>query len=228
MTRRSSLGLLPLLWLALWLLASCGKDDDYYYPSVRFEFLTAHTGARGQLVEVRTDGGLLLPVAEDASGSLARPDSTLRIVANYELLGDVLAAPTGVKVWAVGSVVSPVPVPSVAFRDGVTTDPVRPLSLWLGLDHLNLVLEVEAQSGVHLFHFVQDSLRVSPSSGACDVWLTLYHDDGGDPQSYARRAYLSVPLRQYAAMGEAVDLHFSINTYSGLRTYDFRYAPVDE
>ena len=103
MTRRF-LRLLPLLWLALWLLTSCGKEDDYYYPSVRLEFLTAHTGARGQLAEVRTDGGLLLPVAEDASGSLSRPDSTLRIVANYELLGDDPAAPTGVKLWAVGSV----------------------------------------------------------------------------------------------------------------------------
>ncbi len=43
--------LLPLLAC---LLAGCG-DDDYHYPSVKLEFLTAFSGADGYLRSVVTD-----------------------------------------------------------------------------------------------------------------------------------------------------------------------------
>ena len=45
--------LLPLLAC---LLAGCG-DDDYHYPSVKLEFLTAFSGADGYLRSVVTDEG---------------------------------------------------------------------------------------------------------------------------------------------------------------------------
>ena len=47
--------LLPLLAC---LLAGCG-DDDYHYPSVKLEFLTAFSGAGGYLRSVVTDEGNL-------------------------------------------------------------------------------------------------------------------------------------------------------------------------
>ena len=53
--------LLPLLAC---LLAGCG-DDDYHYPSVKLEFLTAFSGADGYLRSVVTDEGETLPVVED-------------------------------------------------------------------------------------------------------------------------------------------------------------------
>ena len=53
--------LLPLLAC---LLAGCG-DDDYHYPSVKLEFLTAFSGADGYLQSVVTDEGETLPVVED-------------------------------------------------------------------------------------------------------------------------------------------------------------------
>ena len=45
--------LLPLLAC---LLTGCG-DDDYHYPSVKLEFLTAFSGADGYLQSVVTDEG---------------------------------------------------------------------------------------------------------------------------------------------------------------------------
>ena len=54
--------LLPLLAC---LLAGCG-DDDYHYPSVKLEFLTAFSGADGYLRSVVTDEGETLPVVEGA------------------------------------------------------------------------------------------------------------------------------------------------------------------
>ena len=213
MTRRF-LRLLPLLWLALWLLTSCGKEDDYYYPSVRLEFLTAHTGARGQLAEVHTDGGLLLPVAEDASGSLSRPDSTLRIVANYtrEETPDGTEA---VRLYAAQTTVSPLPLPAEQFEEGVKTDPASVLSIWLGLGYLNIVLEVKTGGGSHAFHFVEEDVRWGEAARR-EVDLSLYHDAGGDPPYYTRRAYLSIPLYPYTADGaESVSVRFSLRNDEG-------------
>ena len=63
--------------------------------------------------------------------------------------------------------------------------------------------------------------------GGSEVYLTLYHDAKEEVVSYTRRAYASVPLRQYAAEGiQKVMVHFSVHTYSGdIKTYDFVYNP---
>ena len=46
-------------------------------------------------------------------------------------------------------------------------------------------------------------------------------------QAYTKRAYASVPLRQYAEDGlNKITVYFSINTYSGKEaTYEFEYNP---
>lgn len=40
---------LHTLWLLgmLFLMTACGDDDDYYYPSVKLEFVTVKAGADG-------------------------------------------------------------------------------------------------------------------------------------------------------------------------------------
>ena len=55
----------------------------------------------------------------------------------------------------------------------------------------------------------------------------LYHDDRGDVEAYAKRAYVSVPLRQYTSdIGESVIIYFSFHTYDGeVQTYQFEYVP---
>ena len=72
------------------LLASCG-DDDYRYPSVKQDFLTAFSGTDGRLESVLTDEGERLRIVEGASGLRVSADTAVRIVANYETLaiGDI-------------------------------------------------------------------------------------------------------------------------------------------
>ena len=72
--------LLPIL---LCVLASCSDDDDYYYPSVKLDFLTAQAGADGSLQSILTDEGETLAVVEDASNTRIDANSSLRIVSNY-------------------------------------------------------------------------------------------------------------------------------------------------
>ena len=215
--------LLPML---LCVLVSCSDDDDYYYPSVKLDFLTAQAGADGSLQSILTDEGETLAVVEDASNTRIDANSSLRIVGNY---GKAATAngESGAKLYAVLKAISPVPQPEDKFKDGIKRDPVNVLSIWMGIDYLNLMLEIKSQNKSHAFHFIEDEIITDIETGTRTVRLSLYHDDGGDVQAYTKRAYASVPLRQYAEDGiNKITVYFSINTYSGKEaTYEFEYNP---
>lgn len=214
-----------LFTLLVFLLASCG-DDDYHYPSVKLEFLTAFSGSDGSLQSVLTDEGEQYPVLENASKLTIDPNSFVRIVSNYE---PVKAADgvAGVKLYAALGTISPFPLPADKFEDGVKTDPVELQSIWMGIDYLNLLLGIKAQDGKHLLHFIEDEVVKDKSTGLVTVHLTLYHDAANDVLAYTKRAYVSVPLWQYAEEGvKKVAVTMDINTYSGeTKTYQFEYLP---
>lgn len=214
-----------LFTLLVSLLTSCG-DDDYHYPSVKLEFLTAFSGADGSLQSVLTDEGEQYPVLENASKLTIDPNSFVRIVSNYE---PVKAADgvAGVKLYAALGTISPFPLPADKFEDGVKTDPVELQSIWMGIDYLNLLLGIKAQDGKHLLHFIEDEVVKDKSTGLVTVRLTLYHDAANDVLAYTKRAYVSVPLWQYAEEGvKKVAVTMDINTYSGeTKTFQFEYLP---
>ena len=101
------------------------------------------------------------------------------------------------------------------------------LSIWMGRDYLNMTLSIRAQNARHTFHFIQESVERNAVTGKLKVHLMLYHDDGGDVEAYAKRAYVSVPLRQYTYdIGESAIIYFSFHTYDGeVQTYQFEYVP---
>lgn len=214
--------LLPLL---VCLLAGCNDDDDYHYPSVKLEFLTAFSGADGYLQSVVTDEGETLSVVEDKTNTNIEANASVRIISNYasEVAAD---GTTGAVLYALSGVLSVAPQTADKFKDGVKTDPTDVQSIWMGLDYLNMTLEVK-ENGEHKFHFIEDAVEVDAVTGCSDVHLTLYHDAKEKTVSYARRVYASVPLWQYAVEGvRKVVVHFSVHTYSGdVKTYDFVYIP---
>lgn len=217
---------LSWLWPVLMcvLLVSCDDDDDYHYPSVKLEFLTAQAGADGRLASVLTDEGAKYAVLEDASDTRIDAGASIRIVSNYSTEGANGAS--GVKLYAVLQAISPVPKSAEEFKDGVKHDPANVSSIWMGLDYLNMILDIKAQNGKHTFHFVEDRVSTDESTGHRTVHLSLYHDDGGDVQAYSRRAYASVPLWHYAEVGiNKITVHFSLQTYSGEKAYEFEYNP---
>ena len=67
------------------LLCAC-SDDDYHYPSVKLEFLTAYSDAEGGLQYVVTDEGGKYPVWAGVDDWRITPDSLIRIVSNYEIM----------------------------------------------------------------------------------------------------------------------------------------------
>lgn len=213
---------LPLL---ICLLTACG-DDEYHYPDVKLEYLTAFSGAEGDLESILTDEGAAFPVVSDASNINIEANSSARIVANY---GKVATAngTEGMKLYSSIKAVSPLPMPADKFKDGVKKDPANILSIWMGLNYLNITLEVKAQDGRHKFGFIEDEVITNAETGKSEVYLTLYHDAGDDVQAYTQRAYLSVPLQQYAVNEiRSVAIHFNLLTYSGkVETYNFEYIP---
>ena len=136
---------LPVL---VFMLVSCGDDDDYHYPSVKLDFLTAQAGADGSLQSVLTDEGETLAIVEDASKTRIDANASARIVSNY---GKAEAADgtSGVKLYAVLSAISPVPQSADKFKDGIKRDPADILSIWMGIDYLNIMLEIKSQNGKH-------------------------------------------------------------------------------
>lgn len=69
------------------LLASCG-DDDYRYPSVKQDFLTAFSGTDGRLESVLTDEGERLRIVEGASGLRVSADTAVRIGCQLRDIGN--------------------------------------------------------------------------------------------------------------------------------------------
>ena len=173
-----------------------------------------------------TDEGETLAIVEDASKTRIDANASARIVSNY---GKAEAADgtSGVKLYAVLSAISPVPQSADKFKDGIKRDPADILSIWMGIDYLNIMLEIKSQNGKHSFHFIEDEVTTDKEAGTRTVRLSLYHDDGGDVQAYTKRAYLSIPLRQYAEEGiEKVITNFTLNRYCGRdTTYHFEYKP---
>lgn len=213
---------MPLL---LCLLTACG-DDDYHYPNAKLEFLTARAGDDGYLQSILTDEGKTYKVVEDVANTHIEANSSIRIVSNH----GPTAAPDGTsgeKLYATIHPVSIKPQPAAYFKDGIKTDPAEISSIWMGLDYLNIVVNVKAQSGKHSFHFIEDRAFMDSTNKQEEVYLTLYHDAAGDI-GYTQRAYLSVPLRQYAEEGvQKVTVHFSLHTESGeIKTYDLDYIPL--
>lgn len=222
-----TLRILLTLPLAALLMAACGSDGGYHYPSVRLEFVTATTDAGGVLAAAETDDGLYYNVSQDLTGKAATADSTLRIVANYEAVAVSAEASrtADMKIYAWMTAVSPLPLPAEKFDEGVRTDPVSVVSIWRGRGYLNLVLTVREQGGKHRLHFVEEELTASADGAVRHLKLRLYHSIDATVQDYDKRLYLSVPLRHYFTEGvQQLEVRFEVNTYNeGVKCYDFTF-----
>lgn len=178
------------LWGLLFLMTACG-DDDYYYPSVKLEFVTVEAGEDGSIQTLIPDKGALLPVWEDRTGSTISPNTSRRVISNYEVL------PEGARIYSLQSLVTldPKPEDDPVYKDGIKKDPVEMVSIWLGRNYLNMILNLKVNTGKgHVFGIVED---VSELETKGIVTMLLYHDANSDAEYYNRRAYISVPLAQY-------------------------------
>lgn len=198
--------LLVLLWGGL---TACGNEDDFYYPPVRLDFLTATAGTDGTIQLVLADDGSVLPVWEDRSKTRLEAGEKVRIVSNYEVCPNA-ADELGVRLYAVMKAIAPLPKPAAEFEDGIKLEPASVTSLWMGYDYLNILLSVR-QTGKHALNFIEEEVKGPDAEGVAEVSIMLYHAVQSDEQDYGKKAYVSVPLRQYATEGvKKVKVYFSL------------------
>lgn len=201
------------LWGLLLLMAAC-EEDEYYYPPVKFEFVTVVAGEDGRIQTLIPDKGELLPVSEDRTGSAISPNESRRVLSNYETLSE--GANATARIYSLQGLVAPEPKPKddEVYEGGIETDPVEMVSIWMGRNYLNMILNLKiAQGKGHVFGIVEDISELA-SKGV--VTLLLYHDANADEGFFDRRAYVSVPLSKYANEERpegAVKIKFKYHTY---------------
>ena len=163
------IGKLYMIWLwgLLLLMAACG-DDDYYYPSVKMEFVTIEAGDDGRIRTLIPDKGDILPVSQDLTGSTISPNTSRRVMSNYETMEE------GAKIYSLQSLLTPTPKPKddPAFKDKEGKDPVEVVSIWLGRDYLNMILNLKVSTGKgHTFGIIEDKSELE-TTGSVDMLLT--------------------------------------------------------
>lgn len=183
------------LWGLLLLMAACG-EDEYYYPPVKFEFVTVVAGEDGRIQTLIPDKGEPLPVSEDRTGATIASEESRRLLSNYETISE--GANATAKIYSLQSLVTPTPLPAddKAYENGIKKDPVEMVSIWMGRNYLNMILNLNVTTAKgHVFGIVEDTSELA-SEGI--VTLLLYHDANNDKGFFDRRAYISVPLLKYA------------------------------
>lgn len=204
------------LFLGILLLTTACGDDEYYYPSVKLEFVTVKAGADGRIETLIPDKGSTMQVSEDRTNSTIAARSLRRVMSNYEVISTDAGEVTA-KIYSLQSVVAPEPKKETdpAFTGGLKTDPVDVTSIWIGRDYLNIILNLNVKGGKqHIFGIVEEN--IIETSTEKEVTLSLFHDANGDMEYYNRRAYISVPLKKYADedAGKKIRIKFKYHTYT--------------
>lgn len=212
------------LLTALFSCAAC-SDKMEEYPSLLMEYITAETGDKGTVTGFTTDKGRFYSVSEDKTGKTFTRDSTLRLITYYEFVASSKKDTTAC-LYAAAAAVSPVPKQESEFKGGIYVAPADILSIWMGKEYLNVVLNILAQDKTHTFGFIEQS-RTTDEKGRTIVSLMLYHDDNNDTMAYTKRIYLSIPLKKYIdGSGNDIIVSFSLHTYNNsVKTYTLTYSP---
>lgn len=204
------------LFLGILLLTAACGEDEYYYPSVKLEFVTIKAGSDGRIETLIPDKGNTMQVSEDRTNSTIAASSLRRVMSNYEVISTDAGEVTA-KIYSLQSVVAPEPKKETdpAFNDGLKTDPVDVTSIWVGRDYLNMILNLKVKGGKqHIFGIVEENIIETSSEKV--VIFSLFHDANGDMEYYNRRAYISVPLKKYADedAGKKIRIKFKYHTYN--------------
>ena len=114
-------------------------------------------GTDGSIQTLIPDNGEALTVSKDRTGSAISPNTSRRVMSNYETLSNGHTA-TAV-IYSLQSLVTPTPKPAddPTYRDGLKHDPVDVVSIWLGRGYLNMILNLKVNGGKqHVFGIVED------------------------------------------------------------------------
>ncbi len=189
------------------------------YSLMQADLVEAHTANSGVVNKVETDEGTVLSLSQPHKASWASvADSAYRALLYYEKTNDASgkANDSVVKVVKLSQVATLHPTP-LKRGETMSTDPVKFESMWIGTNgkYLNIGLylkdgKAESDTLRHKVGMVRESATTS-ADGKRTVHLRFFHDQGGIPEYYSTRHYVSVPCKEIDADSVVV----TMNTYDG-------------
>ena len=203
------------------LFTGCTTDTydkgDGEYSLMQAEMADVHVDGNKQADFLVTDDGERLAVRNPfTTGWMKTADSTYRAVAYFN------RRDAGAEVVALNRVAT---IRPGAVKDR-KTDPVRFESAWVGASgrYLNTAIYVllgstDDEKAIQTIGCHRDTLRQN-TDGTRTQLLTLLHDQGGVPQYYSQRAYISIALDSIQADSVCLKVH----TYDGVVSKTMRAA----
>lgn len=193
-------------------VSSCSKDDDEdVYPNIITEMADAYTNEHGVIYKIVLDNDKTYNIENQLSGY--HKNAIYRILCGYEQKNSNyvhLFQMTGVPVLRDST--------KIARRD-----PVELQSVWRTGRYINLHIDAKTQGGKQYWGFITDSIVASvnaegmPSNHA---YVSLHHNQNGDPTSYTEEVYLSLPIDSIKNIEQTSPVTLHINTAKGLKTIE--------
>lgn len=207
---------LHIVWfmVLLFLFTACKEKNDYHYPSVSLGFITVKGGEDGHLQLLIPDNGEPMPILKDRTNTKISPNTFKRLLSNYE--ATLVDGKSAAIIYSLQELLTPEPkLPNdPAYVEGIKTDPVTMVSIWMGRNYLNMILSLKVKGGKkHVIGMVEESIVHEGTEKV--VTLSLFHDAAEDEPYYDRRAYVSVPLQKYKLdwPGQTLRIKFKYHTY---------------
>ena len=201
-----------LCLLMVFAAVACTQDayekGEGAYSEMTALLADAHVNSDKRVDYVDTDEGEHLMLSQSASARfITKADTTYRVSFYYKMV-EGKAEPLSM---------GRVTVFSPQVIKAMKTDPVRMESMWIGRSKKYLNMSFYVMTGTTDDDDVKQTLGchrdgvTKNADGTQTLRLTLYHDQGGVPEYYSQRVYVSIPIQ-----GIKVDsISLQVNTYDG-------------
>ena len=201
---------ISLMVAVLFLFSACSDDEENtFHPSIITEMADLQTNEDSIVYAMVTDDGSSYAITNELKGK--EPLYTYRYICGYTLAEGKATLYTLQRVTCLAD--------STA-HDTVYHDPLTLTSLWQKGHNINMHLMAKTQGKPHQWGFIRDSVK-SNLAGGSTYYLSLYHDQDNDPESYGEHIYLTLRTDSVTDTPAPTDsIRFTIHTYTGKRTWD--------
>lgn len=205
----------PALLLALFTACSSDSYDTGTgtYSLTRADFGEIHSAAPKTADYIVTDDGERFALTKPHNADwLAKADTLYRGIIYYNPKEDGRA-----EVVSMGAVPVLSAKPQEEFEEGVKTDPLKFESLWLSKSgrfvNIGFYMKVgvaEDPEAIHTIGLIDEG-TVDNADGTRTAVYRMYHDQGGVPEYYSSRYYVSIACKTI----DADSVRLLMNTYDG-------------
>ena len=183
--------------------ASCDDDNDEDYPSIVTQFVDIESNAEGRFFRITNDQEQTYLITNSMEGY--EPNTVYRSICGYVPQGNqaTIYQLTAVQMLREST--------SVARHD-----PIAVNSVWHAGRYVNMQLAPRTQGDTQYWGFQIDSLRPG------HLFLSLHHNQNGDPTSYTQNVYACILLNHIAGYSEGDSITLAIATFGGTKKYEMK------